>query len=416
MNQPANTRWIRNYPDLGTGPLPVEPMISPAHFERERDRVYRRSWLVVGRVQDVPKPGDWFVKDIASPKTSVLVMRGEDGVVRAFHNTCKHRGSKLSHGRCGGGVKGFVCPLHGWVYDTSGKLAFVPDEDEFYQLDKPALGLTSIHCGVWEGFVFINLDRNPAITLDAFLGEIRDSYHGYFDGLEEAAHYTVTANVNWKLLFDVSVEAYHVFNIHPIHPVSDEAEKKVGEPPAKPEIKLPNIILHQLHRLVTVPGNPFRPQSPVEQLMIKYGVVTSFTFPEPGAKPADLPVGVNPGGLPAWSFDVLGLFPNSVVLTGRGIYVTIVMWPEAVDRTFFDIRVYMKPVRNMAEQICREAIIAMTRDVMREDFDHVEPQQSALSPDAISHIQLSDQELAVRHGYAVLQQIIERGFAGEVAA
>ena len=101
---------------------------------------------------------------------------------------------------------------------------------------------------------------------------------------------------------------------------------------------------------------------------------------------------------------------------GRGIYVTIVMWPLAVDRTFFDIRVYMKPVRNMAERVCREAIVAMTRDVMREDFDHVEPQQSALSLDAVGHLQLSDQELAVRHGYAVLQRIVERGFEGEVAA
>jgi glycine betaine catabolism A len=125
---------------------------------------------------------------------------------------------------------------------------------------------------------------------------------------------------------------------------------------------------------------------------------------------------VNPGGVPAWSFDVLGLFPNTIILTGRGISVSIVMWPHAPDRTFFDIRVYMKPVQNMAQRVCREAIITMTRDVMREDFDHVEPQQSALSPDAITHFQLSDQELAVRHGYAVLRQVIERGFPGEVAA
>ncbi len=414
MNQPANEQWIRNYPNLGTEQISTEAATSPEFFEQERDQVFRRSWLVVGRQQDVADSGDWFLKEVPSPKASVLVMRGEDGVIRAFYNTCKHRGSKLVHENCGSGVKGFSCPLHGWVYDSSGNLAFVPDENEFYQLDKPALGLTKINCEVWEGFIFINLDPQPQLTLKEFLGEIYDSYDGYFDGLEEASHYTVTADINWKLLFDVSVEPYHVFSIHPIHPVSDETEKEVGKPPEIPEIKLPHIVLHELHRLVTVPGNPFRPQSPVEQLMIKYGVVSSFTFPEPGEKPADLPVGVNPGNVPAWSFDVLGMFPNNVVLTGRGIYVTIVMWPEAVDKTFFDIRIYMKPVNNMAERICREAIIAMTRDVMREDFDHVEPQQSALSPDAIQYIQLSDQELAVRHGYAALRKVMNEGFRGEL--
>lgn len=416
MNQPATANWIRNYPDMGTEPVPVEPAISPEFFLKERERVFRRAWMVVGRAEDLPAPGDWFVKDIPSPKASVLVVRGEDGVIRAFHNTCQHRGSRLAHQHCGSGVKGFNCPLHGWTYDTAGALAYVPDEGEFYRLDKPALGLTPVHCELWEGFIFLNLDRTPALSLAAFLGEIRDGYLGYFDELEEAAHYTVTANVNWKLLYDVSVEAYHVFSIHPIHPVSDESEKAVGKPPAKPEVKLPNITLYRLHRQVTVPGNPFRPQSPVEQLMIKYGVVTSFTFPEAGAKPADLPPLVNPGGVPAWSFDVLGLFPNTIILTGRGIAVSIVMWPHAHDRTFFDIRVYMKPIQNMAQRICREALIAMTRDVMREDFDHVEPQQSALSPDAITHFQLSDQELAVRHGYAVLRRVIEQGLPGEVAA
>ena len=414
MNQPANAQWIRNYPDLGTEQLSTDAVTSPEFFERERDQVFRRSWLVVGRQEDVAESGDWFLKEVPSPKASVLVMRGDDGAVRAFYNTCKHRGGKLVHENCGSGVKGFSCPLHGWVYDSSGNLSYVPDENEFYQLDKPALGLTKINCEVWEGFIFINLDPQPQLTLKEFLGEIHDSYNGYFEGLEEASHYTVTADINWKLLFDVSVEAYHVFSVHPIHPVSDEAEKEVGKPPEIPEIKLPHIVLHELHRLVTVPGNPFRPQSPVEQLMIKYGVVSSFTFPEPGEKPADLPAGVNPGNVPAWSFDVLGMFPNNVLLTGRGIYVTIVMWPEAVDKTFFDIRIYMKPVKNMAERICREAIIAMTRDVMREDFDHVEPQQSALSPEAIQYIQLSDQELAVRHGYAALRKVMNEGFRGEL--
>ena len=102
-------------------------------------------------------------------------------------------------------------------------------------------------------------------------------------------------------------------------------------------------------------------------------------------------------------------FPNFLILTGRGLYVTITMWPQGADRSYYDTRVYMKPAANMAERVVQEAVIAMTRDVMREDFDHVEPQQAALESGGVDHIWLSDQELAVRHNYAVLDAVIRRG-------
>lgn len=415
MNDRASFNYIRNYPDISNSPVSVDPILSPEFFIKERDRVFRRSWLLVGRVEDIAKPGDWFVKEMASPKTSILVIRDKDGKINAFHNTCKHRGSKLALGGHGSNIKGFSCPLHGWIYDPTGKLAYVPDEEEFYALDKSKLDLTPINSGIWEGFIFINLDKKPAMTLDAFMGDLRDQYAGYFQSMTEVAHYANSGAMNWKLLFDVSVEAYHVFSVHPIHPVTDKAEKQANKPFARPAFKMPSILLDVLHRRVAVPGDPNRPQSPTEQLMIKYGVVTSFTFATP-EKSADLPSGVNPDAVPAWSFDVIGFFPNLVLLTGRGIYVTITMWPEAIDKTFFDVRVYMNPTKNMAEKICQESIIAMTRDVIREDLDHVEPQQSSIESGAITHLQLSDQELAVRHGYSVLHRVINDGFPGEVAA
>jgi hypothetical protein len=87
-----------------------------------------------------------------------------------------------------------------------------------------------------------------------------------------------------------------------------------------------------------------------------------------------------------------------------------------VDRTFFEIRLYMTPVANMAQRVASEALIAMTRDVMREDLDHVEPQQSALYAGAITHLHLWDEEAAVRHGYVVLERVIREGLARALAA
>lgn len=79
-------KWHDLYPELGTGPLPIEPYVSREYFEKERERIFRKVWLNVGRVEQIPDPGDYFVKDLAVCHTSVLVVRGEDGKVRAFHN------------------------------------------------------------------------------------------------------------------------------------------------------------------------------------------------------------------------------------------------------------------------------------------------------------------------------------------
>jgi phenylpropionate dioxygenase-like ring-hydroxylating dioxygenase large terminal subunit len=84
MNMPERLRLSDPYPHLGTGPVPVEPYISQAYFEREREKIFRRMWLTVGRLNQIPKPGDFMVKKLAILGASVLVVHGDDGRVRAF--------------------------------------------------------------------------------------------------------------------------------------------------------------------------------------------------------------------------------------------------------------------------------------------------------------------------------------------
>ena len=88
-----NKKWTTQYPELGTDPVPIEPCISPEYFERERESIFRRVWLNIGREEEIPYIGDYFVKELQVCQSSILVVRGKDGVIRAFHNMCSHRGN-----------------------------------------------------------------------------------------------------------------------------------------------------------------------------------------------------------------------------------------------------------------------------------------------------------------------------------
>ena len=102
-----------------------------------------------------------FTKEIVAARTSIIVVRGQAGELRAFHNICRHRGNKLvwtdfPQQEVRGTARQFTCKYHGWRYDLDGSLNFVQQEGEFFDLDKEANGLVPVHCEVWEGFIFVN--------------------------------------------------------------------------------------------------------------------------------------------------------------------------------------------------------------------------------------------------------------------
>ena len=170
MTTKTEQLWSDRF-ELGTDPIPVEALTSPDYFEREREKMFRRVWLNVGRVEDLPKPGSYYVKDIDVLRTSLIVARGADGVVRAFHNVCPHRGNRLVYA-CSGSAKGLACNFHGWTFDLEGKCAHIPDEDQFSGVRKAERGLFPVAADVWRGWIFINLDPQPKESLTEYLAEI----------------------------------------------------------------------------------------------------------------------------------------------------------------------------------------------------------------------------------------------------
>src|ERR1700744_293804 len=161
--KPAEGSWTEHWPELGTGPVDYTDSTDPEYYQLEREAIFRKTWLHVGRVEQIPRKGNYFTREPQVADTSLVIVRSGSGddSVRAFHNVCRHRGNKLVWNDFPGEeVKGtcrqFTCKYHGWRYDLEGALKFVQQESEFFDLDMSKYGLASVHCDVWNGFIFIN--------------------------------------------------------------------------------------------------------------------------------------------------------------------------------------------------------------------------------------------------------------------
>ncbi len=218
--KPAEGSWTQHYPEVGTGLVSLEDSISPEFYELEREAIFKRAWLNVGRVEQLSRNGSYFTKELAVANTSIVVVRGMDGEVRAFHNICRHRGNKLvwtdnPRDETGGSCRQFVCKYHGWKYDLDGACAFVQQESEFFDFDKADYGLVPVHCDVFAGFIFVNLDREPRQTLREFLGPMFTAIDGYpFHLMTERYGFTAEIPANWKTFLDAFQEYYHVPALH----------------------------------------------------------------------------------------------------------------------------------------------------------------------------------------------------------
>ncbi|CAN5690257.1 aromatic ring-hydroxylating dioxygenase subunit alpha [soil metagenome] len=391
-----NKKWTTQYPELGTDAVPIEPCISPEYFERERQRIFRRVWLNIGREEEIPHIGDYFVKELEVCQSSILVVRGKDGVIRAFHNMCSHRGNKVVRG-CGGRTRGFVCGFHGWAYDLTGELVHVPDEDQFFDLEPREHGLTAVATDVWKGFIFINLDPQPKESLREFLGEVAERLSAYpFSQLAPRDAYRAKVKVNWKVALDAFQEAWHARFVH---------KRSGGEAYASKDNPFIHVLEFRLfgpHRMMSVPGNPQFEPTPIQLVAHQFG--TSYIKREVSMD--QLPSGMNPTRNPIWAFDSYYLFPNFSIFVFDGMFFTYHFWPLAVDRTVWETKTYYPAAANAGQRFSQEYSKCALRDTWLEDLSTLENIQSTLSSGAKTHFILQDQEILVRHSYKVVADYV----------
>ncbi|HXW96797.1 MAG TPA: aromatic ring-hydroxylating dioxygenase subunit alpha [Gemmatimonadales bacterium] len=210
--------------------LPRESYLSPEAFGREKDRIFVREWVCVGRQEEVPSPGDYLLLEIAGE--SILLLRTREGTLAAHYNVCRHRGSQLALGvrpkhaagdevrSSGAFASGIRCPYHAWTYSLEGRLRTAPYLDDADGVCKEELSLFPVGVDSWGGFVFLNLDpegaRAAGRTLGAQLGGAPERVKRYpLEELRIARRIVYEVAANWKVILENYNECYHCGPVHP---------------------------------------------------------------------------------------------------------------------------------------------------------------------------------------------------------
>lgn len=387
--------------ELGVDPVSVAAIRDPAIYEIEREKIFRRTWLKVATAWEIPAIGDYKVKELPVADASVLIVRGKDNRIRAFHNVCTHRGNKVvptsdfeTFGRARANV--LACRFHGWVFSTDGPLRSVPLEDHFGKLDRACLGLREIACDTWEGFVFINFADPPEQSLQEFLGDFATLFSGYpYSEATTAFRYSTVLECNWKVALYAFSEGYHVPTIH------------AGSLPGFRGIEHSDFKLIGPHASSTIYGLG----------MEAAGSTAKFAALLHGSddhrpRPDQLPPGINPAGRADFQFELPNIFPNLLIHLAAGCgypgmaFFTHQFWPLDHGRTLWEGINYFHPARNAGELAAQIHVNALHRNAWLEDTATMEDTFAGIRSGAIDEMQLMDQEFLIRHAARTLERYL----------
>ncbi len=281
--------------------LPARYYTDPALFDRERDLFYRRMWVCVGRLEDMPSRGSYLVREVAGD--SVLVVRTSEGAdVRAFFNVCRHRGTRLcgdEAGQLGGTIQ---CPYHAWTYDYHGRLLGAPHMDGSPGFSREDFPLGSVRTGVWDGFVFLSLAPDgPALA--EHLADLPAKFAPWEFGRLLRGHRIVyDVRANWKLVVQNYNECLHCPTLHPV--------------------------LNRLSHYLSGENEPLRPTYMGGRMDLNDGVDTMSADGTCRREP-----------LPGLSAEerrrvyYYSVFPNFLIAPHPDYVLTHTLWPSAPDRT-----------------------------------------------------------------------------------
>lgn len=357
--------------------LPAWTYHSEAVFALERQHVFLNHWQVVGHVADLPAAGDWLAFDIMGERA--VVMRGQDGVVRAFHNLCRHRGARVVdgvQGQCRGAI---VCPFHGWVYNLDGTLRGVARPDSFGPMERERFHLKPIEMELFHGFIFLRFEPGPQPAVAELLAPFAADFAAYrceslvSDG---PSRWLTELPVNWKSVRDVDNEGYHVALAHP--------------------------------GLQDLYGREYQDHQIAGGLSFSRGVFGD----KPGriwsvreyVKLSEDPPGLPPHLQKAWTY--YGLFPATVFAftpEGAQFYHEV---PMATGRTRLTGRLYRHPGETRRQRLARYLALRIDRDTSAEDQQLTIWSNESMKSRAFDGFHLSDLEYGLKAHHDRLRSLV----------
>ena len=367
----------RSYPE-GFPVLPLVPAAryaDPAFAELERTLVFGKSWLFVAHTDELPDPGDYRLVE-ALPEPIVLI-RGHDGRIRAFYNTCKHRGAALVESAAGNTGRNFACPYHNWTYSLDGGLVGYPDKSNFCNLDTDDHALTPVRCEAWGPLVFINLGEGASSLLE-FLADVGVdlSEMGDMAGRLRLAKKEVRdLPFNWKLPVDAFMETYHVNYVH-----RESAAKALHQPSTSIQL------LANGHSRMLIRS--------------REGVVLNPETP---------PLFEGLGDLPLKGIFSHHVFPNlTIVFVGLGLVFFITNWPgdgPGESRYHVHFCSSLDPT-NEKEAAFSEMLVEANLSVLAEDLDVLPGIQASVNAGSLTGVRLNYQERRIYYLHEAIDRAI----------
>lgn len=378
---------------LGTEPVPAAPYYDPAYFELEREGVFKRTWLQVGHVCEVPEAGSFIRCDIEVANASLLIVRSKDGVVRGFHNVCTHRGTLLVDARSGR-QPAFSCRYHRWTFGQDGSLLSAPDFERFF-LEKDQCALKQVAVEVFAGLIFVHLGT-PREGVRAWLGDLADQFERL--PIAKATHfveYAYEIDANWKLTYDNFQENYHLRFVHPRTGGPGCTEENPFAYPARYNFYGP-------HRTQTIWSNPKPPTAEKVQAAAYRRIGEAVGRADLYGSELNL--------------DFICLFPTFTLFGLPSRQFTQTIMPLGPGRSRGTVRFYwVGQEENASERFAREYVMASQRDIHVEDRFIVEAGQRGLETGAIQSINFQVNEALCRHLFNSVDGMV-REYQAELGA
>ncbi len=343
-------------------PIPTERYTDPGWFELERTHVFQGSWLFAGHASEWPGVGAY--RQFSRSGAPIVIVRGDDGVLRAFYNACRHRGAPVTRDECGT-AKRLTCQYHSWSYGTDGVLKAVPDARSFADLRTDDLGLVPVGCEVWDGWVFVN-ESPERPSLVEYLGPIADQMREINGtGMRLVGTQSHHLACNWKLMVDAFLEVYHVRTVHPDNAALLYDDQSVTV-----------TMLPRGHSRLTVDKRDMFRDMPM----------VSPEYDNPAV-----------GELWRQTSTSYGIFPNLVVPMDTGAFTFLCMWPVDVGHTELELRWYAPAWEGDEIPADHTGRMELFETVMAQDTANMGPIQESVSSAGARPFQIGWHERLIHH-------------------